>query len=244
MLFEDYINELPMLHTWNGNTWNSGGFDSFDLKSLYDFLRQHLPENSVLLETGAGNSTIMMLFLSPSRLISIAPDELLFGRIENFLQINRISDDALEKQVDGSQWILPKIAAENRFSEPILDFALIDGCHGWPTCFVDLEYINSMLKQGGYICIDDTQLYTVKEMAKFLLNSKHFSLELDMVKFLVFKKLTMDRFFGEFTDQPYTAKRSKKYTRFPNPYGLRLLDRIKITHRQIRKIKKLLIRKK
>ena len=236
MLLEEYLIELPLLHTWDCKSWNSGGFDSFDLQSLYNFLQIHLPANPVLLETGAGNSTIMMLFLLPEKLISIAPDADLFERIKYFCQINGISDVALEKYIDGSQWALPKIAQDNRLSEPILDFALIDGCHGYPTCCVDLEYINALLKQGGYLCIDDTQVHTVKEMAQFLIESPTFSLELDMHKFLVFKKLTAERHFGEFVDQPYIIKRSNKYSRFPNPYGIRVVDRFKITERQIRKI--------
>jgi len=62
---------------------------------------------------------------------------------------------------------LPQLAANSRRFDPFLDFALIDGCHGWPTCLVDLEYANTMLKAGGYLLIDDTQLHSVKEMAGF-----------------------------------------------------------------------------
>jgi len=161
-----------------------------------------------------------MLFLHPERLISIAPDAQLFGQIRGFCQGNRISDDALDAHIDGSQWVLPRLAADNRNSDPILDFALIDGCHGWPTSFVDLEYTNSMLRQGGYLLIDDVQLHAEKEMARFLSEQTAFSLVLDLGKSLVFRKLTTDRHFGEWCEQPYVLRRTNQYRKLPNPFTL------------------------
>jgi predicted O-methyltransferase YrrM len=126
-----------------------------------------------------------MLFLQPARLISIAPDAQLFELIRGFCQKNGIADTAIEAHTDGSQWVLPRLAAENRTSDPILDLVLIDGCHGWPTLFVDLEYTNSMLRQGGYLMIDDVNLYVEKEMARLLSEHAAFSLALDLGKSLV-----------------------------------------------------------
>ena len=88
---------------------------------------------------------------------------------------------------------MPRLAAEIRSSDPILDFALIDGCHGWPTSFVDLEYANSMLRQGGHLLIDDMQLHGQKEMARLLLEHPAFSLALDLGKSLIFRKQTAER---------------------------------------------------
>ena len=87
MLIEEFLCNIPLLHSWDGGiTWNTGGFDRQNLGKLCDFLRNILPDNPVLLETGAGNSTIAMLFLQPARLISIAPDAQLFERIRGFCQ--------------------------------------------------------------------------------------------------------------------------------------------------------------
>lgn len=87
MLFEEYLRDMPLLHSWDGGvTWSTGGFGRHDLEKLYHFLQGRLPDRPVLLETGAGNSTIMMLFLSPAKLISIAPDAQLFERIRRFCQ--------------------------------------------------------------------------------------------------------------------------------------------------------------
>jgi predicted O-methyltransferase YrrM len=221
ILFEDYLRDMPLLHSWDGGiTWNAGGFGRDDLEKLYHFLQGRLPAAPIILETGAGNSTIMMLFLSPAKLITIAPDAKLFERIRHFCQNNGISHGALEEHVDGSQWVLPRLAEDNRFADPILDFALIDGSHGWPTCFVDLEYTNSLLKQGGYLWIDDIQLHAVKEMARFLAEQPNFTLVLDMRKSLVFRKLSAERHLGDWVGQPYIVRRSTDYSQFPNPFAL------------------------
>ena len=221
MVFEEYLDDIPLMHSWDGGaTWNTGGFNRTELEKLFHFLRDSLPDHPVLLETGAGNSTITMLFLHPARLISIAPNSQLFERIYGFCKENDIRHTPIEAYVDGSQWILPRLAADNRSSDPVLDFALIDGCHGWPTSFVDLEYTNSMLRQGGYLMIDDVQLHTGKEMARLLSEHPAFRLVLDLGKSLVFRKLTIDRHLGEWINQPYIVRRSSEYAQLPNPFAL------------------------
>jgi hypothetical protein len=221
MQFDEYLRDIPRLHSWDGGvTWNRGGFEPQVLKTLHGFLHTRLPKRPVLLETGAGNSTVMMLFLSPAKVISIEPNAQLFERIHRFCELNAIPCDALEEHPEGSQWVLPRLADDNRRCEPFLDFALIDGCHGWPTCLVDLEYANAMLKRNGYLLIDDTQLHSVKEMARFLMAQPGFSLVLDLGKSLVFQKLTAHRDFGEWISQPYIVRRYNQYLRSPNMYAL------------------------
>ena len=222
MLIDEFLHDIPLLHSWDGGvTWNTGGFEREHLRTLYDFLRDRLPAHPVLLETGAGNSTITMLFVQPARLLSICPNAQLFERIREFCKRNVISDTALEAHIDGSQWVLPRLAADNRAYDPILDFVLIDGCHGWPTAFVDLEYTYSMLRQDGHLMIDDVQLHGEKEIARLLSEHPAFSLVLDLGKSLVFRKLTAERHLGEWTAQPYIVRRTNQYARWPNPFALR-----------------------
>src|SRR5438270_12204040 len=122
--------------------------------------------------------------------------------------------------VDRSQWVLPRLAEAGRKSPLFLDFVLIDGCHGWPTSFVDLEYTNAMLKQGGFLMIDDVHLHTAKEMARLLSEHPAFSMNLDLGKSLLFRKKTAERQLGEWRDQPYIVRRTEKYARRPNPFAL------------------------
>src|SRR5439155_22271329 len=80
--FSAYLSNLPLLHSWDGGvSWNTGGFQPEHLADLYRLLREKLPPSPMLLETGAGNSTICLLFLHPRRLVSIAPEAALFDRI-------------------------------------------------------------------------------------------------------------------------------------------------------------------
>ena len=78
-----------------------------------------------------------------------------------------------------------------------------------------------MLRQGGYLMIDDVNLYAEKEMARLLSEHAAFSLALDLGKSLVFRKLTADRHLGEWCDQPYIVRRTREYARFPHSYSLR-----------------------
>jgi hypothetical protein len=126
----------------------------------------------------------------------------------------------LEVHVEKSQWVLPQLAAENRNAEPMIDFALIDGCHGWPTAFVDLEYTNAMLRQDGFLMIDDVQLHSIKEMARLLSEHPDFSLELDIGKSLVFRKISPQRDLSEWVRQPYIVRRTNEHLRLPNPNAL------------------------
>lgn len=208
MEFEEYLVNLPLLHSWDGGrTWNTGGFDKHQLEALFSFLKSELPINPILLETGAGNSTITLSYLKPDRLITICPDPELLERIRLYCSKNGVPIASVEFHDDCSQWMLPKLALEFRDSDPILDFALIDGCHGWPTSFVDLEYIHSLLRKDSFLMIDDLQLYSIKEMTNFLLEqSDSYEQVLDLGKALILKKTTSDRSFGEWSNQPYIVR--------------------------------------
>lgn len=218
--FEKYLSKLPLLHSWDdGKTWNSGGFERQHLEKLHNFLKNNLPSSPVMIETGAGNSTITFLFLAPRRLVSIAPEDQLFRRIRSYCEADRIPINPLEAHVDGSEWILPKMAAEIRNQAPIFDFALIDGCHNWPMVFVDFCYINQMLKAGGYLMIDDVQLHSVKELARMLFEQPGFELALDMGKSLIFRKTSNEK-MGDWAYIPYIVRKTNEYAKYNNPFFL------------------------
>jgi hypothetical protein len=219
--FEQFLASLPMLHTWDsGLTWNTGGFSRLHLETLHDFLGKKMPRDPAFLETGAGNSTIALLFLEPRRLVSIAPDSALFDRIRAYCLLNDISTAVHERIVDGSEWALPKLALQMRENVAEFDFALIDGCHNWPMVFVDFFYVNYMLKEGGYLMIDDVQLHSVKELARLLSEESNFELVLDLGKSLVFRRSSASRTLGEWIDLSYLVRKSNEYERLRNPFSL------------------------
>lgn len=203
MKLKDYLSSIPALHSWDGGkTWNSGGFESRHLQALYDIAcRQPSP---TIAETGAGNSTICFLLSQPAKLISIAPEAQLFQRIEGYCKTNQIDVSPLCAYVDRSELRLPLLLA----SETQIDIALIDGCHGWPSVFVDFCYLNAMLKRDGLIIIDDVQLHSVGELNHLLEMESGYELFQDLGKARVFRKLTTEPFLKEWAYQPYIKQRS------------------------------------
>jgi hypothetical protein len=196
----EYLDNMPNLHTWDdGATWNTGGFSRYYLDPVHELLAPAGKRLSFI-ETGAGNSTIFFLMHCPARVVSIAPDGQLFDRIRSYCTEHRISDAPLEQYVEGSQWALPRIAVR---SDPVFDFALVDGQHGWPMVFVDFYYVNYLVRPGGFIMLDDTQLYSVNELVKLLREQPGYEVALDMGKVVVFRKTAVQRELPDFGGQPY-----------------------------------------
>jgi len=219
--FGKYLSNLPLLHSWDGGqTWNTGGFQADQLATLYRFLKENLPSSPMLLETGAGNSTICLLFLSPARLVSITPEPELLDRIRSYCAGNSIPIASLDARVSGSEWTLPQMALEMRDQPPCFDFALIDGCHNWPMVFVDFCYSNYMLKPGGFIMIDDVNLHSVKELARMLSEHPDFHLELDLKNSLIFRRISNCRTLSEWNAIPYISRKTSEYAQAANSYSL------------------------
>ena len=219
--FEMFSSAPPLLHHWPENrawdfsepdgaeVWSTGGFEPRHLRFIHEFGRKNLPSRPRIIETGAGNSTICFLFLDPAELVTIAPDSELFSRIENYCRQIGLPLDPLKQHVNGSQWLLPDIASASRNAPPRFDLALIDGNHNWPMVMVDFFYLNFMVKQGGFIMLDDVQLHSVKELARLLaFDERLFRVVGDMGKALIFRKETPDREFGDWHKQAYLESRS------------------------------------
>jgi len=214
-----FFENIPLLHTFDGGvSWNTGGFKRHHLKYLYD-LSVSIPECKII-ETGSGNSTISFLLANPKKLVSISPDFKLFSRIENLCKEKGISMKNLEYIKSKSEWELPSLALKkNEF-----DIGLIDGCHGWPTAFIDLYYIYYMLRPGGYLIIDDVNLHSIKEIANFLMaETTKFALVADFEKALIFKKLTNDLEFGEWNEQKYIIYKTNESRDRGDAFTLRRL---------------------
>lgn len=216
MDFDRYLTAIPDLHTWDGGkTWNSGGFQAFHLSAFHRLVGRSASE-PVVLETGAGNSTLAFAYAKPARLISIAPNDDLFERIRGFAQGAALDLSMLEVHVDRSEYVLPRLAD----SGLQIDLALIDGGHGWPTVFVDFCYVNSMLRENGLLIIDDVQLHSIKELARLLSKQPHFELVENLGKSMVFAKRTNWPFLPDWQDEPYIVEQSQAYGRRADPFSL------------------------
>lgn len=206
MLFDEYLKNIPHLHTWDGGvTWNSGGFEDYHLRAFKKYVASGARR---VIETGAGNSSLAFHFGAPSQLVTIAPDQALFDRIVAYAGQASLKIVDWEKYVDRSEWILPVLAKQGRQ----FDLALIDGGHGWPTVFVDFCYMNAMLFRNGILIIDDVQLHSIKELGKLLIaDTTRFEFLESLGKSKVFRKKTDERFLPEWTEQPYIRQKSDSY---------------------------------
>jgi hypothetical protein len=199
----EYLENIPALHTWDGGvTWNSGGYDAWHLRSIYDLVMSRFPDGGAHIgETGAGNSTILFRMTRPAMSWAIAPEGPLRDRIVSFCQTHDIGLDGFAYYEDFSETQLPKLALPDDRVE--LDVALIDGGHGMPTVFNDLVYLNILLKEGGLLLVDDINLHSVREAVKMLNMQPGWTLIANLQKTLVFRKDNAEKRFPEFNQMPY-----------------------------------------
>jgi precorrin-6B methylase 2 len=208
---ERFLAEPPRLHSWDGGkTWVGGGFGPRTLRDLHATVLAEVGCGARIAETGAGASTIAFLLASPSRLVSVAPDEALFGRIRAYCADAGIADATLEPVAERSELALPRLSAE--LGPEGLDVAMIDGGHGWPTVFVDFCYFHASLRKGGLLIVDDVQLHSVKELARLLAKDERFArvASIGQGKTLVFRKESSLRFLPDFRAQPYILERTER----------------------------------
>jgi hypothetical protein len=207
MSFDEYLRDLPLLHTWDlGKTWNTGGFSSSQLKRMHEIITEHFEGRRVrVLETGAGNSTITFLQLPLERLVSIAPAADLRDRILAYFKEHQIDTTHLDFRLERSEIELPAIAFDARDGSAAarFDVALIDGGHGWPTVFVDFCYANFMMRAGSLLFLDDLQIYSVAELSRLLSMQPGFTLNEEVGKLQVWTKDDNKPFLPEHSREPY-----------------------------------------
>lgn len=219
---DPFFDNLPNLHIRQnpdgGYDAGSGGFNSEFLKVIQETITQQLGNAHSLryIETGAGLSTLLFLYMGAERVTSIATDLGLFQRIISAAEERNIDHTPLRFEVGMSEFSLPKIAEETNIS-PQYDVALIDGDHGWPAVFVDFCYLNYALRKGGLLLLDDVNTYSVMELVKFLDAEPSYEKIWDTGhhKLIIFKKCTADRFTSG-AGRPYLIAQTQAMKKTPN----------------------------
>src|SRR5258708_6404046 len=152
----ELLRDPPRLHRDE-----SGEVTSWRLADdVLDFLDQTVTSDSRTLETGEGVSTILFALKGASHLC-VSPNEYSVQRIKEFCATHRISTDRLQFTMTPSDVALPRLNGLE------LDLELIDGGHGFPIPFLDWHYTAQLLKVGGYLIVDDTQLWTGQVLKDF-----------------------------------------------------------------------------
>lgn len=205
-LIDRLIADLPMLHFWNGE-FSHGGFDRGVIGSLFWEIFPHVPESPVIVETGAGLTTLAFLAALPARqvTVSVDPDGGLERRIREWCAANDFPTDRLEYINGLSEKHLPAVGLSGLQA----DVCMMDGGHGWPTVMVDFCYLNMCLKRGGLLVMDDVHLYSVAQMLQLLKHQPGWSIvHWPGPKTVILRKLTDEPMLPDFGGQPFIMNNS------------------------------------
>jgi Methyltransferase domain len=140
-------------------------------------MQQWVSRTSLTIETGCGHTTVALSALA-KRHISVTPDQRTCRAIEAYMDQKGLSRSNLSFLEESSGTALPKLSLSEK-----LDFAYIDGCHGYPFPALDWHFIDPHLKVGGIMAFDNTEIPTVKYHCDFLDANRSYAL----MQTLVFK---------------------------------------------------------
>ena len=185
-----------------------------------EFIDQNVPEGARTLETGEGMSTVL-LATKDCRHTVVSPNVVVLEVIRDFCRQEGISVDSVEFVEEFSQLALPRLDLSG------LDFALIDGGHGFPTPFIDWFYVAMSLRPGGVVLVDDTQIWTGAVLRDFLRSEgRDWKPVADWPgRACAFEKLTDASPFSEWDQQPFVKERTVAPEDGPPPPGLRAIAR-------------------
>lgn len=154
-------------------------------------------------EAGAGISTIVLVGLGTHHL-AITPTKDEAAKIQAWLSKHQLLATSLRFDHRLSWDALPTC------TELGLDFALIDGCHGFPAPFLDFFYLSRNLKVGGVLAIDDVQIWTGRILVEFLKAEISWEFLRQVDKTAFFRKVReLEWNEWEWDRQPFVVKRSQ-----------------------------------
>lgn len=198
MNFEDLLRDPPRVHAWIPGKLIASGLPEESFRFIYDCVGPGWRT----LETGAGISTVLFA-MRGARHTCIAPDEEEINRLKEYCSERGIAIDSVDFQIDRSDRFFRTHQVD------LLDLVLIDGCHGFPTPFLDWFYTAAQLKVGGILVIDDTHLWTGTVLKEFLLTEPEWRLNGPRSpKTAIFVKTEDYVPWKEWNRQPYVASRS------------------------------------
>ena len=84
-------------------------------------------------------------------------------------------DDFVTFYPEESQVVLPRLLSEGRAQH--FDLAFLDGNHRFEGVFLDLVYAGRLLKEGGIVFVDDTQLPGIRRAVNFCVTNLGWTIE-------------------------------------------------------------------
>lgn len=159
------------------------------------------------METGSGATTLLLSHISRAHTVFAVDDG--NGSITNTQKNAQFRSDTVSFVLGPTQRTLPAHA----FAGP-LDFALLDGPHGYPFPELEYYYVYPHLAPGALLVIDDIQIRTIHNLYQFLCADRMFE-KLGVTLTTAFFRRTNAPLFNPLGDgwweQGYNAKTLKRY---------------------------------
>src|SRR5215475_610316 len=172
------------------------------------------------IETGAGHTTVLFAALAAHHYCCTF-SQMEAEKIRAYLQRIGVASGKVTFLMGSTDETLATLPTETR-----IDFAYIDGCHGYPFPALDWHFIDKHLNVGGIVGMDNAELRPVREHCEFLEENGTYQLTgisgdawSNEGYFARFYTKLMDQ-HREWIDQPYS--RAKK-----DPCDARLLTRVR-----------------
>jgi hypothetical protein len=175
-----------------------GGVWSLDEPTLA-FLHQHVGAGMRTLETGVGMSTVLFA-LRGARHTCVVPVPAEVERVRAYCARVGVATDGLTFVVAPSEEALPGLTLRD------LDVVLIDGRHGFPAPMIDWYYTAPMLRTGGCLLLDDTQLWPVRMLRDVLVAEPEWQLVCQLPRTAVFRKLADGSERKEWSEQRHVCE--------------------------------------
>jgi len=186
-------------------------------RGVLQWIADHLSSEMVTIETGAGHTTVLFAALARHHYCcTLSQREA--DKIRAYLDRIQVTHDNLTFLIGSTDETLSRLGTET-----VIDFAYLDGCHGYPFPALDWHYVDKHLKVGGIIGMDNVELRPVREHCEFLEENGSYRLAGAVTEgyFVRFYRKLMDQ-NREWIDQAYS--RAKK-----DPCDRRLQTRIRRT---------------
>jgi hypothetical protein len=169
---ERLLRELPKLHhisedqarwmTEHGWPSEAGPFSWAVPPQIIRYFAATVKPDDLTIETGAGHSTVALAALAKHH-ICITVDEYSVGAIQRYLDEVGIPREKVTFIVESSDTALPRMMLTEK-----LDFAYIDGQHGYPFAALDWHFIDRLMKVGGIVGFDNAEIPSVHNHCEFL----------------------------------------------------------------------------
>lgn len=192
------LSDPPKLHESAGKLISNWRIDDATCLEL----NSRLKSGQNTLETGAGLSTVIFA-ANGCRHTCITKRKAEVERIQDYCRGANIDTSKVKFLIAKSSEVIHQLPQSE------FDLILIDGCHGFPSVFVDFYYAARLLKTGGTLIIDDMHIYTCQLLARFIQSDPGWKTELKNRRMELNVKI-MDTIDYEWSNQPFVVHRSRR----------------------------------